>query len=119
VRLLHFLDCDGPNYAGCDGKITTVSDSWFIVALWEGSTNEPKTKRSKATVPVIPLLRGILGCHRIAYGRPSKGAMFAHGKGEPANLNNTLNREILPALNRCELWRKSKAEHAGVSHEFK
>jgi len=45
--------------------------------------------------------------------------MFANGKGNPANLNNTLNREILPALNRCEVCRKSKAEHAGVSHEFK
>ena len=63
--------------------------------------------------------RAILERHRIACGEPSKGPMFANGKGNPANLNNTLNREILPALNHCEVCRKSKAEHAGVSHEFK
>jgi integrase len=47
--------------------------------------------------------------------------MFANGKGNPANLNNTLNREILPALNRCAICRKSKSDHvaAAVSHEFK
>ena len=47
--------------------------------------------------------------------------MFANAKGNSANLNNTLNREILPALNRCEICLKPKADHvaAGVSHEFK
>jgi integrase len=45
--------------------------------------------------------------------------MFANGKGKPANLNNVLNREILPVLNRCGICRKAKADHAtGTSHEW-
>lgn len=54
-------------------------------------------------------------------GSPSSGPVFENAKGKPANLNNTLNREILPALNRCLICRKAKADHiaAIVSHEFK
>jgi hypothetical protein len=45
--------------------------------------------------------------------------MFANGKGNPANLNNTLNREILPVTNRCGVCKESEADHiaAGGSHE--
>jgi hypothetical protein len=47
------------------------------------------------------------------------GPMFANGASNPANLNNVLNREILPVLNRCGICRKSKLSHdAGVSHEY-
>ncbi len=90
-------------------------------SVWEGFTNEPKTKRSKAAVPVIPRLVAILEQHWLACEKPSRGPMFANAKGNPANLNNTLNREILPALNRCGTCRKPKADHiaAAVSHEFK
>jgi|SRR5215469_16721767 len=90
-------------------------------SVWEGFTNEPKTKRSKAAVPVTPQLAAILERHRISCGKPSEGPMFANGKGNSANLNGTLNREVLPALNRCAICRKTKADHveATVSHEFK
>jgi len=90
-------------------------------SVWEGFTNEPKTKRSKAAVPVIPRLVALLDRHRKTCGNPASGPMFANGKGNPANLNNTLNREILPALDRCGVCRKSKADHvaAGVSHDFR
>lgn len=88
-------------------------------SVWEGFTNDPKTKRSKAAVPVIPRLRAILEAHRLACGNP-KGArpMFANGKGRPANLNNTLNREILPVLTRCGICRKPKLSHTDGSHEY-
>jgi len=90
-------------------------------SVWEGFTNEPKTKRSKAAVPVIPRLVGALERHWVACGKPSRGPIFANGKGNPENLNNTLNREILPALHRCQTCRKAKSDHvsASVSHEFK
>jgi len=44
----------------------------------------------------------------------------ANGKGKPANPNNTLNRQILPALNRCAVCRKAKAEHiaAETDHNY-
>lgn len=41
-----------------DGEIIAVAHS-----CWEGFTNPPKTKRSKAPVPVIPRLRAILATH--------------------------------------------------------
>jgi len=88
-------------------------------SVWEGFTNDPKTKRSKAPVPVIPRLQAILAAHKLACGNPKTGAMVANGKGKPANLNNVLNREILPVLNRCGICRKAKADHgAGTSHEY-
>lgn len=90
-------------------------------SVWEGFTNEPKTKRSKAAVPVIPRLAVLLHRHRLVCGNPSSGPVFANGKCKPANLNNTLNREILPSLNRCAECRKPKQDHiaADVSHDFK
>jgi hypothetical protein len=55
-----------------------------------GFSNEPKTKRSKA----------ILAAHKLACVNPKGGPMFANGKGKPTNVNNVLNRQILPVLNR-------------------
>jgi len=52
-------------------------------SVWEGYENEPKTKRSKAPVPVIPRLRAILAAHKLACGNPNKGPMFANRKGKP------------------------------------
>jgi integrase len=86
-------------------------------SVWESYSNEPKTKRSKASVPVIPRLRSILDTHKLACGNPSSGPIFANGKGKPANLNNVLNRMILPVLNRCSCG-KQKAEHAGIEHTY-
>ena len=85
-------------------------------SVWEGFTNQPKTKRSKSPVPVIPRLRTILAAHNAAHGKP-KGPMFPNGKGNPTNLNNVLNRQILPVLNRCGVCRKAKGE-CDDSHEY-
>jgi integrase len=89
-------------------------------SVWEKFTNEPKTKRSKAPVPVIPRLQAVLAAHQLACGNPKSGPMFANGKGKPANLNNLLNRSILPVLDRCGVCRESKESHiaAKVSHEY-
>src|SRR5215471_5803790 len=45
--------------------------------------------------------------------------MFASEAKTPLNLNNVLNRVILPALNRCEVCRKERSEHVQADHEFK
>lgn len=105
----------GLRWEDYDGEQIAVMRS-----VWEQFTNEPKTKRSKAPVPVIPRLRSILAAHRLACGSLKSGPMFANGKGKPANLNNVLNREILPVLNRCGVCRDSKLSHvAAVSHEYR
>ena len=56
---------------------------------------------------------GILDYHKLECGNPSRVPIFANGAGKAANLNNTLNREILPVLNRCGICKKEKPEHAG------
>ena len=45
--------------------------------------------------------------------------MFRSEAGTPLNLNNVLNRLILPALNKCEVCGKERREHAGANHEYK
>ena len=77
-------------------------------SVWESFTNEPKTKRSKATVPVVARTRTILDNHKIEWGNPSKGPIFANGAGKPANLNSTLNHEILPVRNHCGILQKGE-----------
>lgn len=44
--------------------------------------------------------------------------MFASAAGTPLNLNNVLNRMILPALNKCEVCGKERPEHAGADHRY-
>jgi integrase len=104
----------GIQWADYDGQQIMVSHS-----VWEGFTNESKTERSKAAVPVIPRLAAILNRHRFACGN-LYGPMFPNGLGKAAKLNNMLNREILPVLDRCRVCRRAKRDHiaAAVSHEF-
>lgn len=52
-------------------------------------------------------------------GNPQSGPMFAATNGNPLNLNNVVRRMIKPALERCEICRKSKAHHGDNGHSFK
>ena len=101
------------NYDGSELKVTR--------SVWEGFVNEPKTRRSKAPVPIIPVLARILDAYRLQRGSPKSGPMFKSESkaGTPMNMNNVLNRLILPALNVCEVCRKERADHAGADHDFK
>jgi integrase len=99
------------NYNGTDLRVTQ--------SVWEGHVNEPKTRRSKAPVPVIPALARMLNAYRAQCGSPSSGPMFKSEANTPLNMNNVLNRMILPALNVCEICRKSREDHAGADHEYK
>jgi integrase len=101
------------NYEGNELMVTR--------SIWEGHVNEPKTRRSKAPVPVIPALARILNAYREQCGNPTSGPMFKSESqaGTPLNMNNVLNRMILPALNRCEVCRKERLDHAGADHEFR
>jgi integrase len=88
-------------------------------SVWEGYVNEPKTRRSNAPVPVIPALARILNAYREQCGSPHSGPTFASTAKTPLNLNNVLNRVILPALNRCEVCRERQSDHALAGHDFK
>jgi hypothetical protein len=52
---------------------------------------------------------------------PAQHVILENSKAKPANLNNTLNREILSDVSCCAICRKGRMDHiaAAVSHEFK
>ena len=67
-------------------------------------------------VIVIPRLQAMLAAHKLACGNPQVGPIFANGKGKPTNLNNVLNRQVLPVLNRCGIGRESKLTHLAAQN---
>jgi integrase len=100
-------------------------------SVWEGFVTQPKTKKSKAPVPAIPFLVKILEAHRLRSGMSTSGPIFASSNRRranctpanltPMNMNNLLNRHILPALSRCaECGKPDDREHSQKeSHAFK
>lgn len=86
-------------------------------SVWEGVTNEPKTRKSKAPVPVISPLQRLLDQFRLSLGNAASGPIFGTMKGTPLSLNNVLNRQILPALNVC-VCGKSEDKHEKEDHKY-
>jgi len=133
-------------------------------SVWEGHVTRPKTKKSKATVPIIKSLVRMLEAHRLGRAQakvkaaqkrttqakkslegatlppekrtsvmelvtsadklvanppiPDSGPIFASSDGTPINMNNLLNRQILPALNRCQHCQKPKYDHGRADHKY-
>jgi integrase len=88
-------------------------------AMWQGIAGGPKTKNSKGSVPVIGPLRNFLDQHRFRCGNPQTGIMFKTRKNTPLRMNNLLNDQILPALERCLQCGKCRSEHARGEHQFR
>ena len=96
------------NYSGAEIMVTR--------SVWEGHVSEPKTRKSKAPVPVITPLAKILDAWREKCGNPTAGVMFASGKGTPLNPNNVLNRMILPAFRKAGIeWHGWHAFRRGLA----
>lgn len=80
-----------------DGRELSVRRS-----VWSGRggtvVNEPKTKRSKAPIPVVKQLRDALEAHRQRMGKLAAGPIFQASNGKPLDLNNLVRRAIQPAL---------------------
>jgi integrase len=87
-------------------------------SVWQTHITEPKSPKSKAPVPIIPRLASCLDLLRECQGSPSSGPMFPNELGRPSDLNNLLNRTILPILNRCELCKKPELGHEGERHRY-
>ncbi len=85
-------------------------------SVWEGHISEPKTRKSKAPVPVITPLAQILDAWHQQCGNPTSSVMFASGKGTPLNLNNVLHRVILPMLRKVGIeWHGWHAFRRGLA----
>ena len=68
---------------------------WLNVtqSVWRNTVGNPKTAKSKASVPVIPQLAQSLLMHRKRCGDPAKGPIFANSVGRPLDLNAWYQRE--------------------------
>jgi integrase len=50
---------------------------------------------------------------------PFSGPIFASMRGTALNMNNLLNRQILPALNVCKVCGEPESEHSTATHAYK
>jgi len=86
---------------------------------WNGHETEPKTKKSRAPVPVIRHLAERIEMHRLRCGNPETGPMFRTRKCTPLMMKNLLGREIIPSLKHCEVCHKAERAHGKADHDFK
>jgi integrase len=85
-------------------------------SIWNGHVSEPKTRKSRAPVPVIQQLADRLEMHRMRSRGAQSGPMFQTGKGTPCSMHNLERRAILPALNRCKQCMKAEDDHEKADH---
>jgi integrase len=104
----------GLTWEAFDGTQLTVKQS-----VWNSFTNEPKTKKRCAPIPVVKQLAQALEAHRLRMGKLAVGPIFQGGTGKPRNLDNLVNREIRPALSACVICRKQEEEHKAEGHLYK
>lgn len=95
------------------GKELSVQQS-----VWNSHVTEPKTKGSKAPIPVIKQLAEALEAHRRRMGKLAVGPIFQAGNRNPLNLDNLSRRDIIPMLERCSVCGELKEAHKFDGHEF-
>ena len=87
-----------PDYTG---EVLMVTHS-----LWRGFLGQPKSKASRASVPVIPVLRQMLDVHRARAGNPTEGFIFRGPRlGRPIDLDNLSKDRIRPLLRKSSAVR--------------
>jgi integrase len=96
-----------------DGAAIRITHSY-----WRGHQLEPKTAKSKATVPIIAPLTKRLNRHLELMGGPETGLMFPGPAGKPLNLDAMARDVIRPALCRCFLCHRTEVGHADLAHSF-
>lgn len=94
-----------------DGEQVLVSQSF-----WRGHRLEPKTRQSKAPVPVIAQLARRLDWHRRLSGSPANGVMFPGPAGKPINLDALAADVIVPAVAKAGIeWHGWHAFRRGLA----
>jgi integrase len=94
-----------------DGVQVLISQSF-----WRGHALEPKTRQSKAPVPVIAQLARLLDSHRCSSGNPANGLMFVSPVGKPVNLDALAANIIVPLVTKAGVrWRGWHAFRRGLA----
>lgn len=81
----------GFRWENYDGEQIRISQSF-----WRGHACEPKTRKSKAPVPVITQLAQRLELHRSRSGNPANGFMFPSPLGKPFNMDALVRDVVVP-----------------------
>ena len=90
-----------------------------LKSVVKGKEQECKTRASRAAVPLLSSLVRVLDAHRERDKNPVSGPIFRTSIRTALDPNNTLNRQILPVLNRCAICKRPKDEHtAKVEHQY-
>ena len=105
----------GLRWSDFDGVQLTVNRS-----RWNRTESEPKTRRSRAPIPVVRQLVEALENHRLRSGKLAQqnAPIFQNGNGTPLHLDNLARRVVVPAFVRCAICRKSESEHKPEAHAF-
>jgi integrase len=92
----------GLTWADFDGKELTVRRS-----VWNGTISEPKTRRSRAPIPVVRQLADALEMHKVRAGKLAQPDLpiFQAGNGKPLNLDNLARRVISPVFGMARMAR--------------
>jgi integrase len=76
-----------------DGEQIRITQS-----VWRKHIQEPKTKKSAASVPIIPRLAERLELHRALMGTPTSGLVFPNSVGKPMCMARLTRDIIRPAF---------------------
>ncbi len=94
-----------------DGEQIYISQSF-----WRGHALEPKTRKSKAPVPVIAQLAQRLESHRFLSGNPANGFMFPSPAGNPVNMDALARDVIVPLATKAGVqWHGWHAFRRGLA----
>jgi integrase len=94
-----------------DGEQVLISQSF-----WRGHVLEPKTRKSRAPVPIIAQLAQRLNFHRTVSGNPANGLMFRSQTGKPINLDALAADIIVPAVSKAGVqWHGWHAFRRGLA----
>jgi integrase len=105
----------GLTWANYNGEQLFVERS-----VWNSTVSQPKTKRSRAPIPVVRPLAEALEAHRLRSGvfAAPNLPIFQAGNGSPLNLDNVARRSIIPSIEKCVKCGKPKSEHPTEGHLF-
>jgi integrase len=105
----------GLRWQDYDGAQLSVNQS-----IWNGIANEPKTRRSRAPIPVVRQLADALDAHKLRAGKLAQSGLpiFQAGNGKPLNMDNLARRVIAPSLSCCVVCHKEESEHKPEGHVF-
>lgn len=95
-------------------------DGELLIArsIWNGIATDPKSRNSKAPIPIISKLAAKLEAHRVRLGKPTTGSIFPNAAGNAGDPDSLLRRVILPALEVCEMCSKPESEHRRATHKY-